>query len=151
MSKKRSGREGEANTNTKRHASDELLRCLIIASLSGVVSIIIVLSLLSASLALGGLPIGIIRGSGVVVGAIGAFVAGYICSRINRKNGLFLGLACAAILFVVIVLASISVTGQSPGIFSLIKLFSMLLCGAVGGSLGVNAKSQKPKPRSFAK
>lgn len=103
------------------------------------------LLLFSGILSLGSLPLGVIRPAGVAIACLGAGLAGYVCSRLNRRYGFFLGLLCGGLLFVVLLLVSLSVIGEQPGIFSLIKLLSMLICGALGGSIGVNARPSKQR------
>lgn len=150
MSRNRARQSGENTSPGKGNHNhvDDLLKCIGIAGLVGIAGVLLILLLLAGLLSFGSVPLGFIRPAGVVVGCMGAAIAGYVCSRLNQKNGFFLGLCCAGILFLILLLCAIGVTGQSPGFFSMIKLFSMMICGAIGGSIGVNRKNAKPRPQA---
>lgn len=108
--------------------------CLIAVAVGG-----ILLCLLSILMAGGKVPIWAIKGIGLVVGCVMAAVAAFCCARFSRQDGFFLGLLCAAILCAVCLLCALSV-GERPDLWGLIKLLSMLLCGCIFGSVGVNVR-----------
>ena len=85
----------------------------------------------------GKVPIWAIKGIGLVVGCVMAAVAAFCCARFSRQDGFFLGLLCAAILYAVCLLCAVAI-GERPDLWGLIKLLSMLLCGCIFGSVGVN-------------
>ena len=97
----------------------------------------ILLCLLSALIAGGKVPIWAIKGIGLAVGCVMAAVAAFCCARFSRQDGFFLGLLCAAVLYAVCLLCTAAI-GERPDLWGLIKLFSMLLCGCIFGSVGVN-------------
>ena len=74
---------------------------------------------------------------------IGAYSAGYICARRNKKNGLLMGIICGGIIFLVLFTVSIIFAGSTEGLSGGAKLFMVLLCGAVGGIIGVNGKNNR--------
>lgn len=118
-------------------AGQQAVRCLVLATLAGILGILGMMLVLAGLLSVFSLPVWVARPASLAVGCVGALVAGFACARLNQKNGFFLGMGCAALLFLLLLVVSVA-SGQAPGTFSLVKLFSMLLCGALGGSLGVN-------------
>lgn len=98
-----------------------------------------VLAALAGWMSSGGLPIWAVKWVGLGVGCLIAATAGFCCARLSRQNGFFLGLGCAGILFVSCLLCSLAV-GERPDWWGAVKLFSMLLCGCIFGSIGVNVK-----------
>lgn len=108
--------------------------CLIAVAVGG-----ILLCLLSILMAGGKVPIWAIKGIGLAVGCVMAAVAAFSCARFSRQDGFFLGLLCAAILYAVCLLCALSI-GERPDLWGLIKLLSMLLCGCIFGSVGVNVR-----------
>ena len=108
--------------------------CLIAVAVGG-----ILLCLLSILMAGGKVPIWAIKGIGLAVGCVMAAVAAFCCARFSRQDGFFLGLLCAAILYAVCLLCAVAI-GERPDLWGLIKLLSMLLCGCIFGSVGVNVR-----------
>ncbi len=97
------------------------------------------LAALAGWMSSGGLPIWAVKWVGLGVSCLIAATAGFCCARLSRQNGFFLGLGCAGILFVSCLLCSLAV-GERPDCWGAVKLFSMLLCGCIFGSIGVNLK-----------
>ncbi len=69
--------------------------------------------------------------------AAGSFVAGFICARLMRENGLMFGAICGAIIFALMALCGMVFVGGF-GIAALIKLVIVLCSSMLGGVLGVN-------------
>ncbi len=131
-------------SQTPPNAAKQAVRCLALATLAGILGILGMMLVLAGLLSVFSLPVWVARPASLAVGCVGALAAGFACARLNQKNGFFWGMGCAALLFLLLLVASVA-SGQAPGTFSLVKLFSMLLCGAVGGSLGVNTRGLRPK------
>lgn len=85
-------------------------------------------------------PEGVVSAVTAAALCIGAYVGGYVGARRNRKNGLIMGLACGGLIFAVLFIFSIIFAKSSEGLSGGAKLFMVLLCGAVGGIIGVNSK-----------
>ena len=71
---------------------------------------------------------------------IGAYTGGYIGARRNRRNGLLVGVICGAMVFIALFLFSILFARSTEGLSGGAKLFLVMLCGSVGGIVGVNSK-----------
>lgn len=76
------------------------------------------------------------------IGGIGSFMAANICARILKTNGMRHGMICAFLMFLVTFICGIVTNGENVTFLSLVKLFLMLLCGAIGGIIGVNKKKK---------
>jgi putative membrane protein (TIGR04086 family) len=76
---------------------------------------------------------------------VGAFAAGFCCTKIQRRQGLAYGAVCGAVLCVISMLASLGYPGGGFGVLSLIKAMFMLLGGMLGGVLGVNTRQKRRK------
>jgi putative membrane protein (TIGR04086 family) len=71
---------------------------------------------------------------------IGAFLGSYVAVRINKEKGMICGMSIGFGIFFILLLVSVSVASEPFTLVSLIKLFSMMLSGAVGGIIGVNKR-----------
>lgn len=69
---------------------------------------------------------------------LGSFVAGFVSSRIVKKNGLIIGLITGAILFLILIVSSLFVVSESFSVTFLVKALAALLASGIGGILGVN-------------
>ena len=74
---------------------------------------------------------------------IGAYVGGYVGARKNRRNGLILGIMCGGIIFIILFLISVIFVKSTEGLSGGSKLFLVMLCGSVGGIVGVNSKNTR--------
>ena len=68
---------------------------------------------------------------------LGSLAAGFIAARRTGKNGLLLGAACGLGIFLVTLIAGLLSLGSVQIGFALFKLAVSVLCGAIGGVLGV--------------
>lgn len=68
---------------------------------------------------------------------LGALAAGYVAARRIGKNGLLLGAVCGLGLFLITLIAGLASFGSVQTGFALFKLAVSVLCGAIGGVLGV--------------
>lgn len=130
----RANRSKTPQDNRSRQLRAVAAGCLMAAAAGAAV-----LAALAMWMSSGGLPIWAVRWVGLGVGCLMAATAGFCCARLSRQNGFFLGLGCAGILFVSCLLCSLAV-GERPDWWGAVKLFSMLLCGCIFGSVGVNVK-----------
>lgn len=103
---------------------------------------VVLMGALSLAMSAGRVPIWAVKGIGLVLGCVLSAAAAFFCARSSGQNGFFLGMLCAAILFAVCFLVSLSL-GESPSFWALVRLFSMLICGCVFGSIGVNIRRSK--------
>lgn len=74
---------------------------------------------------------------------IGGYFGGYLCARKRHKNGMMLGVICGIIIFMVILLIGAVFAKAALGLGSAGKLMLTMICGAVGGVVGVNTKKHR--------
>ena len=141
MEKKAMAVRGSPGQKPRQNANPQM-RAVAIGCLLATALGVVLIGGLSLAMSAGRVPIWAVNGIGLVLGCILAAAAAFFCARSSGQNGFFLGMLCAAILFVVCFLISLSL-GESPSLRALIKLFSMLICGCVFGSIGVNIRSRK--------
>lgn len=72
------------------------------------------------------------------VAGIGSFLGGYISARKSKKRGMFNGIICALLLFIIMVIGSLIISNEPFTIVSIIRFMLMILTGAIGGIIGVN-------------
>ncbi len=76
----------------------------------------------------------------ITAAAIGAFLAGLTAAAIAKQKGLLLGAVCGVVLFLLILLAGVAQYAGVSGTGAAIKFAVLLLCGSIGGVLGVNLR-----------
>lgn len=74
---------------------------------------------------------------------IGGYVGGYICARKGRKNGLIRGAICGIVIFSVVMLSGVLFAKAVLSLSAGGKLILTMLCGGVGGIIGVNTKKRR--------
>lgn len=72
--------------------------------------------------------------------SLGAFFSGYICLKILRQDGLFNGIICGFVLFLVLVSAGAVACGEHLTLITVYKGIGMVFSGALGGIISVNTQ-----------
>jgi putative membrane protein (TIGR04086 family) len=85
------------------------------------------------------LPVGISGTFSLLAFGFGCLVAGLSAGRLRRQSGLWNGVKAALILLLVLVIISFIMRTLS-GEYFLGRLVTAVLCGSVGGVLGVNRR-----------
>lgn len=135
-------KQGEKQTRKNQEGQYRKMKAVAWGCLAGIGVGLILLCMISALMAAGKLPVWAGDAIGLVAGCVMAAAAAMVCARVSGQNGFFLGMGCAAILFVGCLLCALA-TGQQPDFWALIRLFSMLLCGCIFGSIGVNLRFRR--------
>ncbi|MDO5125381.1 MAG: TIGR04086 family membrane protein [Ruminococcus sp.] len=74
---------------------------------------------------------------------VGAYAGGYFAAKKRRKNGLLMGVICSLFMFFVILMISMFFIRTIAGFSPSLKLLLTIVCGAVGGIVGVNSKNSR--------
>ncbi len=114
------------------------LLCILLATGAGIGVMFLLMCLFAALLSSFPLPLAVFSPAGLFIGAMGSAASGFFCALISRERGFFFGMACGALLFLILLIVAALAWQQKIGTYSLVRFFTMLLCGAVGGSVGVN-------------
>ncbi len=74
---------------------------------------------------------------------IGAYTSGLICAKKKRKYGLFSGLCCGGMMFLIVMIlgaifAKVAITQHFTS-----KLLMTIICACFGGIIGVNSRRKK--------
>lgn len=76
----------------------------------------------------------------LVFAGLGAFAGGYISAFISKESGMLYGAMCGFILFSMIFTGGIIIAHESVTMITAIRALTMVLCGSIGGIIGVNKK-----------
>lgn len=74
----------------------------------------------------------------IILTGIGTFIGGYISGKISHEKGMLYGITCGFVMFVLFFLGGFMTAQNSVSMLTVIRLFTMLLTGAIGGIMGVN-------------
>lgn len=124
------------------HSARRFLRPITYGISSGAAACFLILLLMSVLMGMRDLPQATVSLFATLSFVAGGFLAGYVTAYFAQEKGLFLGLCCGAILFLVLVCAGMAVSGGAPGMQALTKFLSVLFASAIGGVLGVNKKKK---------
>lgn len=78
----------------------------------------------------------------IIIASLGSFSGGYISARISSEKGMMYGMLCGFLMFILLFLAGLISVRESITMTTAIRLFAMLLSGAVGGIIGVNKRKR---------
>ena len=118
----------------------DYIKPFIFGTVSGTVLILILFALFAVAITKFSISAGILSLLVVIAGGLGAFVAGYIASRIIGRKGLVIGLVSGVIFVIILAISSLASAGSFGGGQSLTKFIVILAAAALGGVLGVNSK-----------
>lgn len=115
------------------------LKAFLFSVIIGLVVSLLMLLIFSVVMTMKDTPQGIVPTLSAVSVAVGGFAAGFVCSKILRKSGLLYGTVAGLLLYIVLMLTGMIFGQKSVDISMLAKFAVSVVCGAIGGILGVNA------------
>lgn len=119
------------------------IKALILGVVSSVAMIAVLMCIVTVVLFVSAtLPYEILEYIMLGVDAIGALFGGYIAARINKSQGLVLGLLNGFIIFVALLIGGFCVSSETLTITTLLKAIVLLSFSAIGGIKGVNTKEK---------
>ena len=139
MAKKR-GSAAWSKLKGKLKGREGALFCIVLATAGGIVTMFVLMLLFAAALSSFPLPLSVFSPAGLIIGSLGSMAAGFFCSLMSREKGFSFGILCGALLFAILLTVALLVWQQKLGTYTLVKFFTMLLSGAIGGILGVNSR-----------
>ncbi len=74
--------------------------------------------------------------------SLSCLFGGFVSAKINKNNGLLCGAATAFLVFAVTTIAGLSQFSETVTLLTLLRFIFTLLCGSIGGILGVNQKEK---------
>ena len=78
-----------------------------------------------------------------VAAGIGSLAAGFVAAKKFKKQGFQIGALTGFVLFLIVVLVSMFVSGAGFSILSVIRLLIMVLSSSIGGLFSVNMKQKR--------
>ena len=118
------------------------LRPVLAGLVGGIAAVLVLLLVFSAAVSFGGLSSSSFFSLAMAACIAGAFFAGFIGARKASCRGALFGAIGGAVLFLLLTLVALLVSGETPGSVTLIRLVAMPVSGAIGGILGVNLKKR---------
>lgn len=119
------------------------IKALIIGVASSVITIALMLCIITAIFSASAmLPYEYLEYIMLIPDAIGVLAGSYIAARINKSNGLFIGLCNGAIVFLALIISGFCITPETLTLITLLKAVVILLFSAFGGIKGVNVKEK---------
>ena len=89
-----------------------------------------------------GIPYGIIDYAAVGIEGISVFSGAYIAAALVKSQGIIIGALCGVTFFILTAALALSTGSADIGVITVIRLAVLLICGIVGGILGVNKKER---------
>ncbi len=122
---------------------NSLMRPILIGAAVGAVVSFAFLILSALILSFGILPISAASVIASLSVAIGSFFAGKTAARKVQKNGLFIGLICGAVMFLIFTAISLMAFKSTPTVSTLTRLIIFLTASGIGGIFGVSSKNSR--------
>lgn len=124
----------------------KMVRALLLGAAFGTAACAAVLALCAMALVKSGsLPLQAIPVVSIAVGAIGAFLAGYVTVAAYKKRGLLLGCAAGFLLFFILLIVGLSNNADSGIVNAITKCIIFIIMGGIGGVVKVNKKKRSKK------
>ncbi len=117
--------------------------CIVLSVVFGIATILICLMGFAFILSRINAPAALVSVLATAALGIGGYFGGYMCARKRHKNGMLMGVLCGVAIFMVVLIIGTVFAKAALGISSAGKLFLTMLCGAVGGIVGVNTKKHR--------
>ena len=110
---------------------------------SGIVLSFLALAGFAGVLSSTGLPHSFLYLFTTLAASAGTFAFSYLTARKLRHSGIPIGLACAAVMIVVFMLASFAMSESVFGVPGLFKMAAMAVSSVIAAILGVNSKKRR--------
>ena len=120
-----------------------IVKAVVIGVLCSVVLSLMLTCLFSVMLnMMSGIPYEIIDYAMVAIEGFSVLIGAYIACVIAKTKGLIIGALCGAISLLIVFAFGMSLTKNNIGLLTVIRSAVMLLCGIIGGIMGVNRKEK---------
>lgn len=120
-----------------------ILRPVVLGLMAGIIASMLALMLFSAVFVSRGLSDAAVMPLAIASMCIGAFLGGFIAARSHGVNGLLAGGLAGFLFFLVLYAVGAIMQQIDLGTLALVKLLACVLCGCIGGILGVNSSHKR--------
>lgn len=118
-----------------------LIKSVVTGTLCGILTCVILMCVLSAvMLSVGLLPAAILDYTMIVILAAGAFVGGFIATKINKGAGLIVGALTGVAIMLIVAITALSRGDLEVSALLPIKFAAAAAGGALGGVLGLRER-----------
>ena len=120
-----------------------VVKAVAIGVLCSVVLAVLLACLFSMMLnMMSGIPYEIIDYVMVAIEGFSVLIGAYIACVVAKSKGLIIGALCGAISLLIVFAVGMSMAKNNIGLLTVIRSAVMLLCGIIGGIMGVNRKDK---------
>ena len=120
-----------------------IAKAVLIGVLSSVVLAVLLTCLFSVMLhMMSGIPYDVIDYVMVAIEGFSVLIGAYIACVIVKSKGLIIGALCGAVSLLIVFAVGMSMSKNNIGLLTIIRSIVMLLCGVIGGIMGVNRKEK---------
>lgn len=129
------------NTNKLELNNGDKLRKIVVSALYSIILTLVLLFVYAIFLAYTDIPENTMSIATIVISGISILIFSIICMLKIKNNGILNGGIIGLIYMIVIyLLSSIVQTGFNLNVYSIIMIIAGVLCGMLGGIIGVNIK-----------
>ena len=89
------------------------------------------------------MPLALLQPMAFLPAALGSLASAFICAKKTGEKGLLFGALCGAVVFLVFLTPALILSSAPVGIGAAIKAAICLICGCIGGVMGVNTGGKK--------
>lgn len=132
-----------AETTSDANNRMRVMKSILFSLLIGIIVSIVVLMIFSLVITLKHIPQGLVPTFSAISVAIGGFSSGLSCAKFLKRDGLIFGLISGGCLFIMLALTGLAFGQSDINYLTAIRLAISLICGALGGVLGVNTRKSK--------
>ena len=120
-----------------------IVKAVVIGELCSVVLSLLLTCLFSMMLnMMSGIPYDFIDYVMVAIEGFSVLIGAYIACVIAKSKGLIIGALCGAISLLIVFAVGMSTAKNNIGLLTVIRSAVILLCGIIGGIMGVNRKEK---------
>lgn len=118
----------------------DYIKPILLGTLISLISMGVLMFIISLAMTKVDFPLGFVSPAASAIIGISTFIGSVISAKSFQKKGFFIGLCIAMFVFIVMLLLNLSIDPQGFGTTALVKAAVTLVCGVVGGILGVNKR-----------
>lgn len=118
----------------------DYIKPILTGSLISLISIGVLTFIVSLAMTKVDLPFGFISPIAIFILGFSTLLGSFISSKGFGKKGFFLGLSISIAIFIILLLVNLSFEPDGFGTIAAVKGAVTLICGILGGVMGVNSK-----------
>lgn len=133
----------ESDSSAQPQNFARTLKKLLFGLLIGLVSSLVIILIFSIVMTMKDIPQGFVPTLSAIAVAVGGLAGGFTCAKLMKKSGLVVGIISGIILYAVLLLTGLAFGSKGVDLSTLIKLVIAVVCGGMGGIMGVNTRKSR--------